>query len=324
MVTVLLATRNRSELLQITLASLAALDWPRNDLQVVIADNGSTDHTASVVRAWRSAASPLRLDYLYVPEPGKSRAVNAAILRAAGDPILFTDDDVVLERHWVAASVAALADTGTEFVVGRIRPRFEVPPPEWLAPSLYGVVGIPDNGGTRHLIRRSLNEHIMALGGNMGVRRPALDRLGGLCEELGKRERGLQTGEDHEFFERMLDRGFSGVYEPNAVVEHWVPANRLTRAYFMRWSYQNGRDVCRIHQQHPPRAVRLLGVPRYLWREAACDLLAAIRPFSRDRFAHAAQAFWFAGYLRARWSLLMRGISTRTWSANRSRTVRES
>ena len=44
----------------------------------------------------------------------------------------------------------------------------------------------------------------------------------------------------------MLHAGCRGVYEPAALVSHWVPRERLQRSYVRRWLYQNGRDVSRL------------------------------------------------------------------------------
>ena len=71
--------------------------------------------------------------------------------------------------------------------------------------------------------------------------------------------------------------GFRGIYEPDAVVHHWVPAARLDARLFQEWLYQNGRDVCRLESSYPRPVARLLGVPRYLWRESAeCGAISAL------------------------------------------------
>src|SRR5262249_59876755 len=111
----------------------------------------------------RGGAPPIR--YLFVAEPGKSYAVNAALAVAAGDVLLFTDDDVVPDPRWIDRMVHALDATGAEFAAGRIVARWEVPPPAWMSPALYGVLAIPDNGSERRPIGLDAPE-IMPLGPN--------------------------------------------------------------------------------------------------------------------------------------------------------------
>src|SRR5262249_21330134 len=184
--------------------------------------------------------------------------------------------------------VHALDATGAEFAAGRIVARWEVPPPAWMSPALYGVLAIPDNGSERRPIGLDAPE-IMPIGANMALRRAVVERIGGLRCDLGKLDGTLRTGEDHEFFLRMLNAGFRGVYEPAAVVQHLVPRERLHRSYFRRWLHQNGRDVAKLESAYMTRVVRLFGVPRYLWRRVLMDVVAAARATvvfdDRARFA---------------------------------------
>ena len=75
--------------------------------------------------------------------------MNAALAIARGNLIAFTDDDVVPEPGWIDALVAAVDQSGADFVAGRIHPIWEVKPPGWMSPALYGVLAIPDNGRVR-------------------------------------------------------------------------------------------------------------------------------------------------------------------------------
>ena len=302
-VSVVIATRNRSVLLGRTLEALAHQRWPRDRMDVLVADNGSTDETAVIVGAARSGGLPVR--YLFVREPGKSHAVNAALRLARGDLIAFTDDDVEPEPGWLAALTRGVDETGADFVAGRILPTWESEPPAWMSPSLYGVLAIPDNGTVRLPITAQGPSTIMPIGANMAVRASVIARVGGLRTDLGKLEGTLRTGEDHEFFKRLMHAGCRGNYEPSAVVRHLVPASRLHREYFRRWMFQNGADVARLDRGYPTPVILLAGVPRYFWKQALLDTAAAVRAaFAGDgarRFASVLRLIWFAGYLREAW-----------------------
>jgi glycosyltransferase involved in cell wall biosynthesis len=304
-VSVIVATRNRQALLAQTLDALARQDWPRGRFEVVVADNGSTDDTRAVVATACARTGGPTVRYVFVETPGKSHAVNAALALARGDFLAFTDDDVQPERSWVSRLVAAADETGADFVAGRIRPIWETDPPSWMSPALYGVLAIPDNGDQRLPMTQGVNERVVPIGANMAVRASVVRRLGGLHPDLGKLEGSLRTGEDHEFFLRMIHAGCRGVYEPAALVRHWVPRERLEPRYFRRWLYQNGRDVSRLETAHVASMHQLLGVPRYLWRQAAGDLWSAARAAvtgdRATRFAALVRVVWFGGYLREAW-----------------------
>lgn len=302
---IVIATRNRHRLLAGTLDALADQDWPADRVEVVVADNGSSDDTPHVVsRAASRRGAPL-VRYLFVDQPGKSAAVNHALSLATGELIAFTDDDVRPRPDWLRAFARAFDETDADFVAGRVLPAWESTPPSWVSPALYGVLAIPDNGPHRLPITSS-DPRVIPIGANMAVRRRVVRELGGLAEDLGKLEGTLRTGEDHEFYLRMLHAGLRGVYEPEAVVLHRVGTERLERAYFRQWLHQNGRDVARLERLYPaPRGRRLLRAPGYLWRQAASDAVTTVRAaVQRDeptRFGASTRLFWFAGYLRERW-----------------------
>lgn len=303
-VSVVIATRNRSALLEQTLRTVVDQEWPADLLEVIVADNGSTDATRTVVEA-TSARQSVPVRYLFVPEPGKSHAVNAALRLARGELIALTDDDVQPEPTWVASLARAAQERGADFVAGRILPIWEVAPPAWMSPALFGVLAIPENGDVPLSISADGPTRVMPIGANMAVRASVVARIGGLRTDLGKLDGSLRTGEDHEFFLRLLQAGCQGVYEPSAVVRHLVPASRLRRSYFRSWLHQNGRDVALLERAYPSPVPTLFGVPRYLWRQTAADLIRTIGALftcdSAQRFASSLQLLWFAGYLRGAW-----------------------
>jgi GT2 family glycosyltransferase len=219
--------------------------------------------------------------------------------------LALTDDDVVPEPQWLERLHAAADETGADFVAGRILPRWEVAPPHWMSPALYGVLATPDSGNCRLPIEPGANGNVMPIGANMAVRAHVIARVGGLRTDLGKLAGTLRTGEDHEFFLRMLRAGCRGIYEPTALVRHWVPRERLERSYCRRWLYENGRDVARIETLHATTHRRFLGVPRYLWRQAATSLWRMTRAAATDnaaaRFAASVRVLWFGGYIRESW-----------------------
>ena len=303
LVSVVIATRNRSVLLGRTLRALALQRWPCAQLDIIVADNGSTDDTRAVVD--RCAADGLPVRHVFVAEPGKSHAVNIALRLTRGDLIAFTDDDVQPDPDWLAGLVRAVEETDADYVAGRILPIWEIAPPAWMSPPLYGVLAIPENGTQRLPITADGSSQVMPIGANMAVRASVVARLGGLRTDLGKLAGSLRSGEDHEFFLRLLRAGCRGTYEPSALVRHLVPASRLNRGYFRRWLFRNGGDVACLERSYAAPAARLLGVPRYLWRQAMTDAVSAVRAAATGdgakRFASALRVIWFAGYLRESW-----------------------
>src|SRR5262245_11621052 len=90
MLSVIIPTRNRADLLGQALESLAAQTARRGDLDVIVIDDGSTDHTAEVCRAFAPA---LELQYGRIPPSGIAAAKNVGIFTSRRSLLLFSDDD---------------------------------------------------------------------------------------------------------------------------------------------------------------------------------------------------------------------------------------
>ncbi|MFN2468031.1 MAG: glycosyltransferase family 2 protein [Gaiellaceae bacterium] len=110
-VSVIIPTRNRSALVVEAVESVLRQSF--GDLEVIVADDGSTDDTAARLGA---LAGPVR--YLRLPETGgPARARNAALDLARGALVAFLDDDDAWEPEKLARQVALLdADASVDLV----------------------------------------------------------------------------------------------------------------------------------------------------------------------------------------------------------------
>ncbi|HET9593533.1 MAG TPA: glycosyltransferase, partial [Solirubrobacterales bacterium] len=91
------------------------LDWPRERLQIIVADDGSTDATPE--RA-REAGADLVLE---LPAGGKVAALNAAAERAAGDILAFSDANSEWAPDALEELLAPFADERVGYVCGQVR-----------------------------------------------------------------------------------------------------------------------------------------------------------------------------------------------------------
>jgi hypothetical protein len=113
------------------------------------------------------------------------------------------------------------------------------------------------------------------IGANLAFAREALVAIGGWRTDLGKVNNSLISGEDHEIFMRLRRfHLYSGHYDPDITVQHLVPAARLTRAYFRRWFFWHGKtQALMLDDLYPEvdmkQVPRILGVPRFLYRQCA-------------------------------------------------------
>jgi glycosyltransferase involved in cell wall biosynthesis len=99
---VIVSTRDRAPAIGACLDSIAVAFSKASplDAEIVVIDNGSTDNTAEVVKAWANA-NVSRLQLLHEPKQGLSRAHNRALDHARGEILAFTDDDCRLHPQYV-------------------------------------------------------------------------------------------------------------------------------------------------------------------------------------------------------------------------------
>jgi peptidoglycan/xylan/chitin deacetylase (PgdA/CDA1 family)/GT2 family glycosyltransferase len=101
---VVIASHNRRQKLRRCLDSLAAQSQDPSSFEVVVADDGSDDGTATMAGELRM---PYPLRVLRLQKGGKSAALNAAIAADLAPVCLFIDDDVVASPGLVAGHLAA-------------------------------------------------------------------------------------------------------------------------------------------------------------------------------------------------------------------------
>ena len=302
-VSVVIATYNRAPLLAECLDHLSRQHFAPGD-EVIVVDNGSTDHTpAAVVQARQKFRIPMR--HLVERTPGKSNAIRSGLSFARGDVIAFTDDDVQVDASWIDEVRSVMSDSGIALAGGPVAPRWETPPPEWLRTAVesYSRLAAPLgllNYGTESF---PLGPRT-ALGANLVVRAEVMQKLGGYATHLGKLRGTLLSGEDQELCVRVQSAGFRAVYWPELRVTHWVPAARMRVRYAMSWFYWSGITHATLEAGDRPQ--RALGrIPLHFFKRMAA---AAARSAGAAATGHLAQMVdnaidvaFVTGYIARRW-----------------------
>lgn len=122
-VSILIAARNEEETLPHLLESLSKLDYPSEKLEILIADDQSSDHTARLVEVWAKLGLNRRLISIRPEQTGtyqrNGKANALAILgkEATGDFLFFTDADCELPRTWIREGIACF-DEKIGMVIG--------------------------------------------------------------------------------------------------------------------------------------------------------------------------------------------------------------
>src|SRR6266516_4110960 len=245
---VVICTRNRPDSVRITLRSILACSYPGERWEVIVVDNAS-EADPSIESAAREADGRIPVRVVHEPVPGLSNARNRGLRSAAGEIVVFADDDVEVDRDWLAVLAAPFrhdervgATSGltlpgamespvqrwTEGFGGRTRPlavrRFDLaePPPDRpLFPFTVGELGA---------------------GRNMAFRRDLLERLGGFDRALGPGTLA-HAGDDIEALLRVVLSGEAVVHDPAAIVWHAHPDD-YRELEDRVWGYGIGLTAC--------------------------------------------------------------------------------
>jgi cellulose synthase/poly-beta-1,6-N-acetylglucosamine synthase-like glycosyltransferase len=115
-VSIVIAARNEEANLPAKLENLRVLDYPQEQLQIVIASDGSTDRTASILREQGSSLVAVIL----AESNGKASALNAAVRSATGEILVFLDARQTVEPNAVSELTSCFADPAVGAVSGEL------------------------------------------------------------------------------------------------------------------------------------------------------------------------------------------------------------
>jgi cellulose synthase/poly-beta-1,6-N-acetylglucosamine synthase-like glycosyltransferase len=202
-VTVVVAAHDEEDVIGPRVENLLDLDYPQDQLRVVVSSDGSTDRTDEIVQEIAARAPSVRL--LRCERAGKASAQNRAVAEANSEIVAFSDANSRWEPEALRKLVRSFADPDVGYVCGRLRLestdganreglywRYEL----WQRESESALGSITAGNGAIYAVRRT-------------------DYLGWDDPRIGH-DFGLPF--------RLVQRGRRAVYEPEAVA--WEKAAR--------------------------------------------------------------------------------------------------
>lgn len=178
-VSVIIPAFNSEKTLDSCLNAIALLNYPKDKIEVILIDNGSTDDTVDIAKKYD-------VKILIKPRINISALRNYGTKMAKGDIYAFTDSDCIVSKDWVNNALVHFRN------------------------SLVAVAGcghdIPGNASwveRTWCFLKDLETHtVKHLGsGNLLIKKSVFIRVGGFNEKL-------ITGEDSEFCNRVRELGY--------------------------------------------------------------------------------------------------------------------
>ncbi len=272
-ISIILCSHNGARVLSDTLDSIAALDLP-SPTQLILVDNASTDRT------WEIFQRPFEMfDVVRLQEPrrGKSFALNLALDHAAGDLIVFTDDDTTRDPDWLNAYLEAWK-TYPEVLclAGQVRPNWSSQPARWHD---Y----LADHGAAFGCSKVCFNDRAQPIeasqvkGANFAIRGPAR----GLRFDTEKLNYGVMQkgGEDTHFASRVADLGPPIMFVPDATAWHLIEPMDMSLATVLGRTHSiGGSRWQRLRLDSDGRCLELRRVKRRYRRAVRSIFRSRSRP----------------------------------------------
>lgn len=262
-ISVIIATFNRAESLRRTLQTLCAVNVPGDiKWEVLVVDNNSTDHTKTICKEF---SAQLPLQYLFEPIQGKSHALNRGIEKASFDLLLFTDDDVDIDRQWIYHYWQAfLHHPEVSILGGRIYPSLAIDVPGWFLAHATGMLspasGYFDRGEEERLINTTF------LGANMALRKSLFSCEAGYCHNvsiIANSPGCIRGAEENEIQSRLIRKGHKALYVPSAIINHRL-LHQPCEAYVRSTFKAIGVNEVRLGEVRMQAC--LFKVPMYYWK----------------------------------------------------------
>jgi cellulose synthase/poly-beta-1,6-N-acetylglucosamine synthase-like glycosyltransferase len=198
-VSLIVAAYDEEDVIARKVENCLTLDYPRERLELIVASDGSSDHTAE--RAREAGAGVV----LELPRGGKVRTQDAAVERARGEIVAFSDANSAWEPDALRRLVEPFRDPGVGYVCGQVR--------------FVGEGGDNQEGAywRYEMAVRSLESRLAGVTGGNGAiyatRREAYIVV------------DPRMGHDLSFPFNMVKRGWRAIYEPRArATEKMVPS----------------------------------------------------------------------------------------------------
>ena len=240
-ISVVVCTYNRCDLLKGAVDSLISQGAPRRSFEVIVVDNASTDGTRELVNSYGK-----RVRYVFEKKQGLSHARNAGYKAARGSYVAYLDDDAKAEKGWITRALGIIREQGPDFFGGPIYPFYLSPKPKWFRDEYERRLHAPRTGPLPK------KKHVS--GSNIFVRRELFEALGGFRTSFGMRGATVDYGEEADFLLRARRKGYGNAYyDMKLVVEHLVPPHKMRVGFYFGYHYRCGRKHKEMVGRGPSR-----------------------------------------------------------------------
>ncbi len=235
-ISVIISTYNRRDILIDCLKHLEEQSYPKDQFEVIIADDGSTDGTEAAVKEY-AKNSKMKIRYFYQDHIGAGKVRNMGIKKALGEYCFFISDDEYPSKDWMQEHMKTHQENKGIAVVGLIEWYSGIKINDFMqfiapyGPQFDFRFKDPNNCG--------YNAFII---GNITLEKKWFD------EEMFDETIGSAGVEDTEIGYRLEKKGLRIIFNPKAIVYH---NHYQEEPDFIKRMYRIGKFWHKLNALHP-------------------------------------------------------------------------
>jgi glycosyltransferase involved in cell wall biosynthesis len=241
---IVIPTRNRARLLQATLASILSQTLSKDNYEVIVVDNGSSDNTRAVCEDYDTRF--VNFTYLFDARPGLHIGRNLGFLTAKSKILVYVDDDIEVAPDWLISIKNTFeSDQDIALVGGNILPNWETPPPQWIK-NWWGktnkipVFSIINLGK----IAKEISSFDV-YGCNFSVKREIVAAANGFHPDGMPEHLMYKRGDGETHLSNYIaQNNYKTYFNPQCSIKHYVSKDRMTYHYIKKWYRSSGITSC--------------------------------------------------------------------------------
>jgi succinoglycan biosynthesis protein ExoA len=226
LVTIAMPAFNEEHYIEACIRSVQAQDYPKDRIEILIADGRSTDRTREIL-AELAKADP-RIKVIDNPDRLQAAGLNQLIKAARGEIVVRMDVHCEYASSYVRTCVEKLAATGADNVGGAQRAKAKTTFQRALCAALTSPVGV---GGARY---RDATAEGFVDTVFLGAFKKAV------FERIGLYDPRAITNEDAELNQRLLETG-GKIFLSRDIEVHYYPRDSFQTLAKQYWKYGRGR-----------------------------------------------------------------------------------
>lgn len=237
------------------LRALKAQTFEQSNWELIVVDNNSTNNVPDVLDlAWHVNSKIIKES-----RQGLTYSRICGINHANGDIIVMVDDDNILAPDYLqTVSNCFNENPSIGAAGGKIESKFNgFLPPEWTK-QFWGMLAIRNLGDKAVISAPSLSNNypdFAPVGAGMAIRKELLNSY---VESIAEKSTAitdrtgdsLSSGGDNEIIINILKQGYSVAYFPGLLLQHVIPASRLTADYLSRLNYESSKSWVKLLLKH--------------------------------------------------------------------------